>query len=58
MKRILFASLVAYALWLIHWRCRDGNLWSDIDGVLWTHRATLLVTLTILAVALAGIALL
>jgi hypothetical protein len=41
-----------YAGWVIGWRCRPGNLWSDADGVLWNGRAVALVLLALAAVVL------
>jgi hypothetical protein len=51
---IFFLLAFAYALWLLGWRCRPGNLWTDVDGINWTGRATLVVILAILAVWLAA----
>lgn len=52
MRTTLFALAALYAGWVIGWRCRPGNLWSDADGVLWNGRAVALVLLALAAVVL------
>ena len=52
MKPVLFLLVALYAGWLIGWRCRPGNLWTDADGVVWNGRAATLVLLALAAVVL------
>ena len=51
MRAILcFVAASFYALWVLQWRFREGNLWTDCDGLQWNGRAW-----AILVLALAGV---
>jgi hypothetical protein len=52
---VFFALVTWYAVWTIQWRCRPGTFWTDYDGMDWTRRALVLVSLAIVLVALAAI---
>lgn len=55
---VIFLAALVHCVWVLRWRCREANLFSDVDGITMTARGFAVALSSIVILALAGIYLL